>query len=377
MGYKIAFVGNSLQAMCNFRMGVMLALAQMGYELVIIAPKDSDMSVLMQAKIRLIPLEMDCKGMNPFKDIRMAKELKKIYKRERFDFVFHYTIKAVVYGSWAAKKTHISQISVITGLGYAFIRRGWINSVAKCLYRWALRGVKEVWFLNQEDKALFIEENIIAQFKARVISGEGVDIEKYKSQTKPPKSPFTFLFVGRVLWDKGIGEFVEAAKVIKKQHPKVQFHILGQLGANNPACVSIQQMAEWEQTRTVKYLGETSNVLPYIENATCVVLPSYREGVSRVLLEAASMERPIIASNVPGCREIVIEGYNGFLCEAQDTNSLIACMMHMLSISQVELEVFGKNGRTHVIKHFDEQKTIALYKRKLQEYFLVENHKSC
>ena len=180
-----------------------------------------------------------------------------------------------------------------------------------------------------------------------------------------------------MLWDKGVGEFVKAAQVVKKQHPKVQFHILGQLGANNPACVSIQQMEEWEQTRTVKYLGETSNVLPYIENATCVVLPSYREGVSRVLLEAASMERPIIASNVPGCREIVIEGYNGFLCEAQDTNSLIACMMHMLSISQVELEAFGKNGRTHVIKHFDEQKTIALYKRKLQEHFLVENHESC
>ncbi len=377
MGYKIGFVGNSLQTMCNFRAGVMTELVQTGYEVVIIAPKDSDITFLKQNQIRLIPIEMDCKGMNPFADIQFARTLKRIYKKEKFNFLFHYTIKPVVYGSWAARKTKTLQISVITGLGYTFIRKGWITRVAKFLYRLSLRTANEVWFLNQEDKTLFVEQSLLSPFKARLIYGEGVDVAKYKSQSDLLSIPFTFLFIGRVLWDKGVGEFVKAAQVVKKQHPKVQFHILGQLGANNPACVSIQQMEEWEQTRTVKYLGETSNVLPYIENATCVVLPSYREGVSRVLLEAASMERPIIASNVPGCREIVIEGYNGFLCEAQDTNSLIACMMHMLSISQVELEAFGKNGRTHVIKHFDEQKTIALYKRKLQEYFLVENHESC
>ena len=377
MGYKIGFVGNSLQTMCNFRAGVMTELVQMGYEVVIIAPKDSDITFLKQNQIRLIPIEMDCKGMNPFADIQFARTLKRIYKKEKFNFLFHYTIKPVVYGSWAARKTKTLQISVITGLGYTFIRKGWITRVAKFLYRLSLRTANEVWFLNQDDKTLFVEQSLLSPFKARLIYGEGVDVAKYKSQSDLLSIPFTFLFIGRVLWDKGVGEFVKAAQVVKKQHPKVQFHILGQLGANNPACVSIQQMEEWEQTRTVKYLGETSNVLPYIENATCVVLPSYREGVSRVLLEAASMERPIIASNVPGCREIVIEGYNGFLCEAQDTNSLIACMMHMLSISQVELEAFGKNGRTHVIKHFDEQKTIALYKRKLQEHFLVENHESC
>lgn len=377
MGYKIGFVGNSLQTMCNFRAGVMTELVQMGYEVVIIAPKDSDITFLKQNQIRLIPIEMDCKGMNPFADIQFARTLKRIYKKEKFNFLFHYTIKPVVYGSWAARKTKTLQISVITGLGYTIIRKGWITRVAKFLYRLSLRTANEVWFLNQEDKTLFVEQSLLSPFKARLIYGEGVDVAKYKSQSDLLSIPFTFLFIGRVLWDKGVGEFVKAAQVVKKQHPKVQFHILGQLGANNPACVSIQQMEEWEQTRTVKYLGETSNVLPYIENATCVVLPSYREGVSRVLLEAASMERPIIASNVPGCREIVIEGYNGFLCEAQDTNSLIACMMHMLSISQVELEAFGKNGRTHVIKHFDEQKTIALYKRKLQEHFLVENHESC
>jgi glycosyltransferase involved in cell wall biosynthesis len=372
MGQKIAFVGNSLQTMCNFRMGVMSELVREGYEVVVIAPKDGDVTALKQAQIRLIPIEMDCKGMNPFVDMRLAKTLRNIYRKEQFSVVFHFTIKPVIYGSWAARRAKIPQISVITGLGYTFIRKGWINRLAKMLYRYALRTANEVWFLNQEDKSLFVEQSLVSPFKARLINGEGVDVNKYQSHADLTTTPFTFLFVGRVLWDKGVGEFVKAAQVIKKQHPRVQFHILGQLGANNPACVSIEQMEIWEQTRTVKYLGETSNVLPYIERATCLVLPSYREGVSRVLMEAASMERPIIATNVPGCREMVIDGHNGFLCEAQDTNSLIACMMHMLSLSEIELKAFGKNGRTHVLRYFDEQLTIALYKHKLQEFFLTD-----
>lgn len=368
MSHKIAFVGNSLQTMCNFRLGVMAELAHLGHEVVVIAPKDSDITALKQNQIRLIPVDIDCKGMNPFVDLQLVTTLKKIYKEEQFDFIFHYTIKPTIYGGWAARLARTPQISVITGLGYTFIRKGWINRVAKCLYRFSLRGAKEVWFLNQDDKTLFVEENIVAQFKTRLINGEGVNLEKYKSTLKSPDCPFSFLFIGRVLWDKGVGEFVEAAKVVKKQYPKVQFKILGQLGANNPASVNSQQMSEWEQSGAIKYLGETSNVQPYIEQAHCIVLPSYREGVSRVLLEAAAMERPIIASNVPGCREIVVDGTNGFLCEPQNTSSLIACMMHMLSLSNEIREVFGHNGRERVLQMYDEKIIIQLYKDKLNEF---------
>ena len=370
--YKIAFVGNSLHTMCNFRLGVMSELVRMGYEVVVIAPKDSNITAFKQTQIRLIPVEIDCKGMNPFVDLHLVTTLKNIYKKEKFDFIFHYTIKPVIYGGWAARKAKIPQISVVTGLGYTFIRKGWINRISKALYRFSLRSSKEVWFLNQEDKALFVEENILAQFQARVIGGEGVNVDTYQSFNMPASEPFTFLFIGRVLWDKGIGEYVEAAQVIKKQHPKVQFKILGQLGANNPACVNSQQMNLWEQTGAVKYLGETSNVLPYIEQAHCIVLPSYREGVSRVLLKAASMERPIIASNVPGCREIVVDGITGFLCEPQSVNTLIACMMHMLSLSEEIRKEFGQNARDRVCQLFDEKKIIHLYQDKLNEFLSPE-----
>ena len=363
---KIAFIGNSLQTMCNFRLGVLSTLAQMGHEVVVVAPQDCDRTVLQDANIRFIPIEIDCKGMNPLVDIALVQKFKKIYQTEQFDLIFHYTIKPVIYGGWAAARTHIPQIAVITGLGYTFLRKGWINRCAKWLYRSSLRYAKEVWFLNQDDKILFVEQNIVASFKTRVIHGEGVNTSIYQAG-KTPEAPFTFLFVGRVLWDKGIGEFVRAAQIVKKQHPNVQFHILGQLGANNPACIGMEQMDEWEKGGVIKYLGETDNVIPFIENAHCIVLPSYREGLSRVLLEAASMKRPIIASNVPGCKEIVADGENGFLCTAQDVSSLIACMMHMLSLKENERHLFGERGRERVLQLYDEQIVIQRYKEKLQE----------
>lgn len=363
---KIAFVGNSLQTMCNFRMGVISSLAQLGHEIVVIAPEDCNHCLLQIANIRFIPIEIDCKGMNPFIDLRLVQSLKKIYRTEHFDLIFHYTIKPVIYGGWAAARTHSQHIAVITGLGYTFLRKGWINCISKFLYSCSLRNAKEVWFLNQEDRTLFVEQNIVPPFKTRVLNGEGVDTTFYQS-SQVPTSPFTFLFIGRILWDKGIGEFVDAAKVVKKQHPHVQFYVLGQLGASNPTCVNLQQMEEWEKSGVIKFLGETQDVRPYINEASCIVLPSYREGTSRVLLEAAAMQRPVIASNVPGCKEIVLDGVNGFLCEAQEVNTLIACMMHMLSLSDHERQVFGQRGREHILQCYDQQIVIQRYKDKLTE----------
>ena len=363
---KIAFVGNSSKTMYNFRYGVMAALAKDGYQVTVIAPRDSDITPFRQAGIRFISIEIDCKGMNPFLDLKLVRELTNLYKKEHFDYIFHYTIKPVIYGGWAAAMAKIPQTSVVTGLGYTFIRKGWINRLSQWLYRNSLRHANEVWFLNQEDKTLFVERNIVAARKARVISGEGVNMERFKPSTGTPTN-FSFLFVGRVLWDKGVGEFVAAAKEVKKQHPKVCFKILGPLGASNPASISSEQMDEWEKTGVIKYLGETNDVVPYIANTSCLVLPSYREGVSRVLLEAASMAKPIIASNVPGCREVVVNGLNGFLCEPQNTSSLIACMMHILSLSEEERQEFGKNGRERIHQLYDEEIIIQLYRDRLTD----------
>lgn len=366
---KIAFVGNSAQTMLNFRLDVMRALQKDGYIITMIAPADCNTRFLSDEGIRFISVDVDSKGMNPLADLALVHTLRKLYKRERFDLIFHYTIKPVIYGGWAARMARTPHMAFITGLGYTFLKTGCINHLVRRLYRSALRSAEEVWFLNQEDKTLFVEKEIVSPRKVRVMNGEGVNMNQFQSSVPLVHRPFSFLFIGRILWDKGVGEFVEAAQIIKKQQPDVQFLILGNLGANNPACISQEQMHQWELSGAIQYLGETNNVVPFIENASCIVLPSYREGVSRVLMEAASMERPIIATNVPGCREVVRHNQTGFLCEPKSSSSLIASMMHMLALNDEEREEFGRKGRELIRRNYDEEIIIRLYKDRLKEFF--------
>ena len=367
---KIAFVGNSLQTMCNFRMGVMRHLVHLGHEVVVVVPQDTDTEILRKEHIQLIPIEVDCKGTNPIADIRLAKTLKKIYQRENFDFLFHYTIKSVIYGSWAAQKANIPHISVITGLGYTFLKRNLLNRLVVAMYRRSLSHAESVWFLNQTDQQVFTTLKILPYEQTRLINGEGVDTTKYHTQIPLSNSPFTFLYIGRMLWDKGVGLFVEAAHIIKEKYPQAIFQVLGPLSSDNPNNISPSQLEEWHNSGVVNYVGCTSNVLPHLEQSTCIVLPTfYPEGMPRVLMEAASMQRPIIASNVPGCREVVIEGKNGYLCLKKNINSLVSCMEKMLTLSAEELTAMGSAGREHVLQLFDEKKIIAIYQQQLEEFF--------
>ena len=378
MAKKIGFVGNSLLTMCNFRMGVMRHLVHLGYEVVVIVPQDGDTEILRQEHIRLIPIEVDCKGTNPIADIQLAKTLLKIYRREQFDFLFHYTIKSVIYGSWAARNAGIPQIPVITGLGYTFLKKNLLNRLVISLYKRTIRSAESVWFLNQTDQQVFTSLNILPFENTRLINGEGVDTKKYHTTRLLTTNPFTFLYIGRMLWDKGVGLFVEAARIIKERYPQAVFNILGPLSSDNPNNISPTQLEEWHNSGVVNYIGCTSNVLPHVEESTCIVLPTfYPEGMPRVLMEAASMQRPIIASNVPGCREVVIDGKNGFLCLKKNVNSLVASMEKMLTLSQQELIDMGAAGREHVLQLFDEQKIIAIYQQQLEKYFSLKPSQIC
>ena len=378
MAKKIGFVGNSLLTMCNFRMGVMRHLVHLGYEVVVIVPQDGDTEILRQEHIRLIPIEVDCKGTNPIADIQLAKTLLKIYRREQFDFLFHYTIKSVIYGSWAARNAGIPQIPVITGLGYTFLKKNLLNRLVISLYKRTIRSAESVWFLNQTDQQVFTSLNILPYENTRLINGEGVDTMKYHTTRLLTTNPFTFLYIGRMLWDKGVGLFVEAARIIKERYPQAVFNILGPLSSDNPNNISPTQLEEWHNSGVVNYIGCTSNVLPHVEESTCIVLPTfYPEGMPRVLMEAASMKRPIIASNVPGCREVVIDGKNGFLCLKKNVNSLVASMEKMLTLSQQELIDMGAAGREHVLQLFDEQKIIAIYQQQLEKYFSLKPSQIC
>lgn len=368
MNYKIAFIGNSSLTMHNFRINLLRSMVKQGYEVVVVAPKDSDTTSYKSNKIRYIPVDIDCKGLNPLRDLFLMNRLRALYQKEKFDFIFHYTIKPVIYGSFAARLAGIKHISVITGLGYTFLNTGFLNKLVISLYRHSLKKAEEVWFLNEDDREVFLTNEMVNKKRTKVINGEGVNARLYQP-AKKESSRIKFLFVGRMLWDKGIGEYVEASRILKKKYPNVVFEALGSLGSANPSAISREQMDEWEKEEIIKYLGETHRVIPFLSNSSCVVLPSYREGISRVLLEASAMEKPVVATNVTGCRDIVVDGYSGYLCEVRNPESLAEAMEKIIRLPKEKLEEMGKEGRGLVLEKFDEKIIIQEYVSKLKEIF--------
>ena len=363
MTRKLAFVGNSLYYMYNFRMGVLNRMVELGYDVTIIAVPDCDIkNDKINSNIRFIPINLDRKGLNPFSDIALEKQLYKIYIQEKFDYIFHYTIKTVIYGSVAARKAGIPQLSVITGLGYSFLKDNLLKHLVVRMYRYALKTAEQVWFLNEDDKSVFLQKNIISQSRAHVINGEGVDTDYFAPSNKQKNAAdFKFLLIGRVMAAKGLYEYAEAARIVHKQYPKVQFCVLGNMSKADKDSIDASQVQQWVDAGDIVYLGSTSDVRPAINECNCVVLPSYREGVPRTLLEASSMQKPIIATNVTGCREVVEDGVNGMLVEAKSASSLAQAMLNMLTMPQEELCKMGQKGREMVIEKFDEKSILQVY----------------
>src|SRR5690606_16721285 len=271
-----------------------------------------------------------------------------------------------IYGTRAAHALGIPVISVITGLGYTFIAGGLIAKIAAQLYRFALKRANWVWFLNRDDLAFFIQHRLVAAEKAKCIPGEGVNVTdlfnpKLIKQKADDKTGFTFLFIGRLLYDKGIREFVAAAREITQRYPTVNFQIVGYLNVDNPTAISETELATWVREGAVTYLGAVTDVRSVIAEADCVVLPSYREGMSTTLQESAAMEKPLIASNIAGCKELIDDGITGRLCQVKSVPSLIDCMERLLKLSPGECEEMGKRGRRKMVAEFSVDRVIKRY----------------
>ena len=364
---KIAFVGNSALTMLNFRLGVMRELSK-EYDVTMITPQDTDIAVLESYSIRYIPVEVDCRGTNPIRDYRLIKSLYSIYKKEQFDFIFHYTIKPILYGSYAAGRLGIHHIAILTGLGYSFIKRNWLFFLSRYMHRFALRKADAIWFLNQDDCDAFVKWNVVDQERVHIIHGEGVDTDFYQS-TKKDTAVFRFLHCGRMLRSKGVALYVEAAKRLKADFPQVKFQLLGPIDSQNPDAISPKEMEQWVRSEAIEYLGVTRDVRPFLDQCSCVVLPSYyMEGVPRSLMEAASMECPLIATDSVGCKDVVLDGINGLLCEKRSVESLYQTMRKMLQLSPEERQQMGQNGRQLMLRKFDEKLILQEYIRILNKY---------
>jgi glycosyltransferase involved in cell wall biosynthesis len=286
----------------------------------------------------------------------------KLYRDIKPDMLLIYTIKPNIYGSIVSKILNIPTINVIAGLGTVFLDNRISSKLARWLYRIALFNNKVI-FENRDDSVEFIKRDIIKKQQAVVIWGSGIDTEQFKPKKiiKRDKQDITFLLIARLIKDKGILEYIEAIKSIRVKYPTTKFQILGSYYFDNPSAISEDEVKSWVNEGIIDYLGYTDAVLEKIEKVDCVVLPSYREGLSRVLLEAGSMLKPIITTDVTGCREVVDNGYNGFLVSAKDSKSLAMAMEKMINLSNRERIQMGIRGRLKIINEFDDKIVIKKY----------------
>ena len=353
----VAIVSNTSWFIYNFHLALLQTLQHHGYNIIVIAPKDEYSGKFEAYGMRYHEIIMNNKGTNPVEDIRLVYDFYRLYKKTAPDVILQYTIKPNIYGSIAAGMLKIPVVSSITGLGTVFLNDSFSSRVAKMLYRIALKFAQKVFFLNTADRQLFIDSKLVAVGKAELMPGSGIDTELFKPQAKKTeKKPFRFLLIARLIKDKGIVEYVEAAQKVKKVNGLLaEFALLGAYYPGNPTAITEEEIGRWEEEGSIVYLGTNDDVPSVIAQSDCVVLPSYREGLSQVLLEAASMAKPIIATDVPGCREVVEDGINGYLCEAKNADALSKVMMKILQQDRDACDEMGKRGRAKVEAEFDEK----------------------
>ena len=360
---KVIIVLNTAWNLVNFRAGLIQALVAQGYEVVAVAPSDEYSSRLSGLGCRFIALPMDNKGTHPGRDLLLFLRFLKLLRRERPDVFLGYTIKPNIYGSLAAHILGIPVVNNITGLGTAFICNNWLTHLAQLLYKVALSNSRQVFFQNDEDLNLFVKQNLVSTEKVSRLPGSGVDLVAFSYEAMMPMDnrPFCFLLVARMLWDKGVGEYVEAARIVRRKYPGTKFQLLGFKDVKNKTAVSGVQLDEWIKEGVVDYLGTTDNVKHYLKAADCVVLPSYREGVPRSLLEAAAIGRPIVTTDAVGCRDAVTNGVNGFLCRVGDASDLAEKLLSMIEMPPEAREKMGQAGRHKMERDFNEKIVIEKY----------------
>lgn len=383
---RIAVIANSSWYLVNFRLSLMQALTAAGHEVVAVGPPDSYVGRLSSAGIRHRAVPLAAASVNPVRELGTVLALYRVIRDEGIDVVLSYTPKGNIYSAIAAAMNGSLTVPNVSGLGRVFIRRSPLTWLVKQLYRLTFWRAVRVFFQNHDDLALFVRLGLVRAEKAQRLPGSGVDLVRFAPAEPGAASPsaeralqtgageassrrnFAFLLVARLLWDKGVGEYVEAARKVRLKFPAVQFRLLGFLDVQNPSAIPKAKVEAWVAEGVVAYLGSTDDVLPYLSEADCVVLPSfYREGVPRTLLEAAAMARPLITTDAPGCRDAVDDGVTGFLCRLQDADDLAAKMLRMIEMDRDELLAMGRRGREKMVREFDERIVISRYLQVVDE----------
>jgi glycosyltransferase involved in cell wall biosynthesis len=356
---------NSAWNIVNFRLGLLRALKGAGYDVAVAAPADGHEKDLDE--FRFLPIPMERSGMNPVADLQLLARYRTIMRDVMPAAYLGFTIKPNVYGSIAARMARVPTINNISGLGTMFLGRGWQSRLAHALYRVALRRSATVFFQNPDDLCEFVETRTVRAEQATLLPGSGIDLDRFKPAPVTNDGPPLFLFVGRLLADKGVREFVDAARMVRAALPRARFRLVGGLDSGNRSAIGADEVEGWRQSGSVELIGEAEDVRPHLAAATAVVLPSYREGMPRVLLEAAAMGRPLIASDVPGCNAIVSPGENGLLCKPRDAQSLAEAMLQMAALPAERRLAMGSAARQTAQRNFDQRLVFDAYLSALRD----------
>ena len=369
MKKTLAIIENNILATNSIRYKLTAVLVQKGYNVYILTTGTE--KELQQARDNgFAVIDVKSSSKNPADILQYMRNIRKALKDTKADVCLTFTIRPAIWGNIVTARLKIPTITNITGIGPLFASNNVVYRSARTLYKFVLKKTAKIFFQNNDDMKLFLDNNFIKHGVAERIPGSGIDHEYFKPVEKNSQHQgFVFLFISRLVKDKGIGEYVAAARLLKPVLPNASFLVFGPLWLQNLKgnTVSQDDLDEWIKEGVITYLGEAVDVRPFIAEADCIVLPSYREGTSNVLLEAASMERPCITGNVTGCREIVDDGETGFLCEVKSAVSLADKMKQMALLPAERRKEMGVKGRKKVIKEFDKQIVIDAYLKAIEK----------
>ncbi|MCB2016003.1 MAG: glycosyltransferase family 4 protein [Hydrogenophaga sp.] len=360
---RVLIALNTAWNLVNFRAGLIRSLVAQGYEVIAVAPRDGHADRLAALGARYVELPMDNGGTNPVQDLRLWWRFRRVFKAERPDVYLGYTVKPNVYGSLAAHSLGIPVVNNIAGLGAVFIRQSVVTRIVRWLYRTALRRSAHVFFQNDDDRQLFVQGGLVREEITSLIPGSGIDLSRFAPvpDRGTPGEAMCFLLIARMLWDKGVQEYVDAARALRQRYPQMRFAMLGFLDVENPAAIPRDKVEAWVAEGVVEYWGTSDDVRQEVEQADCVVLPSYREGTPRTLLEAAAMGKPLVTTDAVGCREVVDDGVNGYLCEVRSATSLANAMERLAGLGVAERAAMGQAGRDKMTRQFDERIVVKAY----------------
>ena len=362
----VVLSSNSLWNITNFRAPVVRRLAYEGWSLVVAAPATEQERTAFTLPADVMPIVLKRSGLNPLRDIGLLLRYCRVLHEIRPAAYLGWTIKPNIYGALAARMAGVPAILNVSGLGTAFLGSGLLARFVGLLYRVAFARAHVIFFQNGDDRALFVERRLVRAEQARLLPGSGIDLDHYR-QVPLPEGPPTFLLIARLLGDKGVREYVTAARMLREELPGVRFRLLGPIDSDNRSAVTQGEVDGWVTEGVVDYLGTADDVRSAIAAASVVVLPSYREGLPRTLLEAAAMGRPLIATDVPGCRDLVDEGVNGTLCAARNAGSLAEAMRRMAVFDPKTLGAMGRASRDKAECGYDERLIADAYVGALRE----------